>query len=217
MFRGSPEGVPSGRMVNLHDDVVRLAPPVEADIPAITAACQDPQISGWTTVPSPYARSDAEQFVTEYAADGWRAWADGTDDGKATWVIGTDDGLAGAVGLVAEPVRSAEVGYGMAPAARGRGLLHRSLVLVLDWAFDAPDGPHLDRVVWHACVGNWASWRAAWRVGFRFEGVERLGSVGRDGRRDTWTATLLRDDPRTPVTPWPATTISAPLPPSPEP
>ncbi|MDR3068704.1 MAG: GNAT family N-acetyltransferase [Cellulomonas sp.] len=199
-------------MVDLHDDVVRLTPPVESDIPAIVAACQDPAVAAWTTVPSPYTRDDAEQFVTGYVVDGWNAWADGADDGKATWAIRTATGLAGMVGLTAEPVRSAEVGYWMAPAARGRGLLHRSLDLVLDWAFDAADGPHLDRVVWHALAGNWASWRAAWRVGFQFEGVQRLGSVQHGSRRDTWTASLLRDDPRTPVGPWPATTIEAPTP-----
>lgn len=66
--------------------------------------------------------------------------------------------------------------------------------------------------MWHACVGNWASWRAAWRVGFRFEGAERLGSVRRGERQDTWTATLMRDDPRTPVAPWPATTVVVPPP-----
>ncbi len=195
-------------MVSLHDDVVRLTPPVEADVPAITAACQDPQVSGWTTVPSPYTEADAEQFVTEFVADSWRAAA----DGSATWAIRADDGLAGMIGLAAQPVRSAEVGYWMTPAARGRGLLRRSLVLVLDWAFDAPDGPHLDRVLWQAYVGNWASWRVAWRAGFRFEGVERLGTVQRGVRRDTWTATLLRDDPRTPAAPWPATTVEAPQP-----
>lgn len=42
--------------MNLHDDVVQLAPPVEADVPAVAAACQDPQVARWTTVPSPYTR-----------------------------------------------------------------------------------------------------------------------------------------------------------------
>ena len=199
-------------MVTLHDDDVRLAPPVEADVPAITAACQDPEVSRWTTVPSPYTRADAEQFVTGFVADGWRAWADGAPDAKATWAIHTDAGFAGTLGLTAEPVRSAEVGYWLAPSARGRGLLHRSLTLALGWAFDAPDGPHLDRVLWHALAGNWPSWRAAWRLGFRFDGVERLGTVQRGERHDVWTATLLRDDPRTPVAPWPATTVVVPLP-----
>ncbi|MCL2423806.1 MAG: GNAT family N-acetyltransferase [Micrococcales bacterium] len=199
-------------MVELSDGVVRLAPPVVAEIPQITRACQDPEVSRWTTIPSPYTTDDGEAFVTTTAADGWRAWADGAEDAKPAWAIHTDDELVGMVGLMLQPVRSGEIGYWTAPWARGRGLMQRAVALVVDWGFDASDGPHLDRIVWHALTGNWASWRIVWKHGFRFEGAERLGGVQRGERRDQWSATLLRDDPRSPVDPWPATTITVPQP-----
>jgi RimJ/RimL family protein N-acetyltransferase len=75
---------------------------------------------------------------------------------------------------------------------------------VLEHAF-AADGLALDRVVWRCYSGNWASWRAAWRVGFRFEGAVRGGAVQRGRRRDEWVATLLREDAREPALRWPAT------------
>ncbi len=191
--------------VPLADDVVELLSPTDDDVDAITALCQDADIRRWTTVPSPYVRADAEVFVSTLVADGWAA------DRSCTWGIRTGGSLVGMVGLRVQPVRSAEVGYWLGPQARGRGLLHRSLRLALDWAFD-PDGLDLDRVEWHCVAGNWPSWRAAWRVGFTFEGVVRGGALGRGRRHDDWVGTLLRDDPREPVAPWPATTVAAPRP-----
>ena len=40
-----------------------LRPFTEADVPAIAAACQDPEIPRWTSVPSPYGEEDARAFV----------------------------------------------------------------------------------------------------------------------------------------------------------
>ncbi len=191
--------------VRLSDDVVELASPTADDVDAITALCQDADIQRWTSVPSPYARADAEAFVRTWVTDGW---ATGRD---CTWGIRSGGTLAGMVGLRLQPLGSAEVGYWLGPRARGRGLLHRSLRLVLDWAFD-PDGLRLERVEWHCTAGNWPSWRAAWRVGFTFEGAVRGGALGRGRREDDWVGTLLRDDPREPRTAWPATTVAAPSP-----
>ncbi|GGB95977.1 GNAT family N-acetyltransferase [Cellulomonas carbonis] len=194
--------------ITLTDGVVTLAAPTEDDVEAVTALCQDAAIQEWTTVPSPYARSDAEGFVRGWVRAGW------AEDRERTWGIRTDGVLRGMVGLSRQPVRSAEVGYWLGASARGQGILHRALLLVLEHAFD-PAGMDVDRVVWHAYGGNWASWRAVWRVGFRFEGVVRDGAVQRDRRRDDWVGTLLRDDPREPLAPWPATDLVAPRPSAP--
>lgn len=37
------------------------------------AACQDPDIQRWTTVPSPYGRQHAEEFAGRTAPELWRA------------------------------------------------------------------------------------------------------------------------------------------------
>lgn len=193
--------------VELTDGVVLLSPPTTADVDPILVACQDPEIQAWTTVPSPYEREHAEAFVQEWVVDGW------AENRHATWAVREDGTLRGMVGLAMHPPGSAEIGYWMAPEGRGRGLLHRAVMLALGWAFDDPDGPRLQQVEWHAFAGNWPSWRVAWRAGFRFEAAVRLGVGHRGGRRDDWGGTLLRDDRREPVAPWPATTIPAPLPP----
>jgi len=49
--------------VTLHTDRLVLSIPTEADIDAITAACQDPEVPRWTTVPSPYTRKNAVEFI----------------------------------------------------------------------------------------------------------------------------------------------------------
>ncbi|MDO8107545.1 GNAT family protein [Isoptericola sp. b441] len=193
--------------VELTDGVVRLSVPTAAHVDAITVACQDPQIQAWTTVPSPYEREHAEGFVQGWGVRGW------AEDRHATWGIWETGVLRGMVGLAMHPPGSAEIGYWMAPEGRGRGVLHRAVLLVLGWAFDDPCGPRLEQVEWHAFAGNWPSWRVAWRVGFRFEAAVRLGADQRGERRGDWGATLLRDDPREPVAPWPATAIAAPTPP----
>lgn len=182
---------------DLSDDVVLLTPPTAADVDVITAICQDPQIAAWTTVPHPYLREHAEGFISDLVTPGWES---GTD---LTWAIHDPSGLVGMVGLAGVADGSAEAGYWLAPAARGRGLLTRALRLVLGAAFD-PGGPELVRVSWQAYVGNWPSRRAAWRVGFRVEGTIRLHAVQREGiRRDSWVGTILAGDPREPNEPWP--------------
>lgn len=186
--------------VTLTDGVVTLGAPTDDDVPTITRLCQDPDVQAWTTVPSPYAEDDARGFVAGYVRSGW------AEDTVRTWAIRSGAQLCGMVGLERRSLRSAEVGYWLGPEHRGRGLLTRALGLVLDHAFD-PGGMDVDRVEWRAYAGNWASWRAAWRHGFRLEGALRLGGKQRGVRRDEWVGSLLRDDPREPVAPWPAATI----------
>ncbi|WP_372592727.1 GNAT family N-acetyltransferase [Actinotalea sp.] len=188
------------KIVELGDAVVSLTLPVDADVPAITRACQDPEVARWTTVPDPYRTEHAEAFVRATVPTGW---ADGT---SATWAIresGTEHRISGMIGLHEISVGSGEIGYWVAPWARGRGLVGRAAGLVLDHAF-APDGLALDRVSWSAFVGNWPSRRVAWRAGFRVEGTVRGHATARGVRYDAWIGTLLRDDPRVPVEPWPA-------------
>src|SRR3954466_5430595 len=48
----------------LSDGVITLRRAAEADVPALVAACQDPEIPRWTAVPSPYTEADARAFLT---------------------------------------------------------------------------------------------------------------------------------------------------------
>ena len=51
--------------MRLEDDAIRLRPFTVDDVPAIVAACQDPEIPRWTRVPSPYTEADAREFLAD--------------------------------------------------------------------------------------------------------------------------------------------------------
>lgn len=173
-----------------------LHAPTEADIDAITAACQDPEIPRWTTVPSPYTRHDADEFVRLVAG----AWADGSE---FVWAIHADGELVGMVGLhnIADHVTgaTAELGFWVTAGARGKGYLVEAARAVIDWGFSDRG---FARLRWQAVVGNIPSARAARALGFRYEGLQRQALTSARGRDDGWIAGLLPDDDRTPVD-WP--------------
>lgn len=192
--------------VTLSGDRVTLSPPEEADVDLVTEYCRDPEVQRWTTVPSPYERTDAAHFILDVVASGW---ATGT---TATWAIRLEPGgeLRGMIGLDGITDGAAEIGYWLAPEARGQGVMTAAVELVCDHAFAAGSrgGLGLRRIVWHAFLGNIPSAMVVRRAGFRFEGVRRLGGVQRGARFDDWSASLLRDDPRAPASGWPAETFA---------
>lgn len=175
----------------LRDDRVALRPARPRDADLVLAACQDPDMQRWTTIPTPYTPADARAFVAVVAPAAW-AQARG-----ATWVLcraGQDD-YAGAIDLLpvpSDPGR-AEVGFGCAPWARGEGLVTAALRLVCRWGFTELG---LARIEWRAYLGNTASRRVAEKAGFRYEGEQRSRLVQRGVRRDAWVASLLPGDLR---------------------
>lgn len=183
----APERLP----VVLSDGVVVLRPPRADDAADIARGCQDPDIARWTTVPSPYGLADAEEFVAQRSPDGpggpgqW--WA------CPTWAITTgDDRWAGTIDLRLEDPACAEVGYLVAPWARGRGAATRSLRLACRWGFTALG---LRVIQWRAQVGNEASRAVASRIGFRTsDQVHRLALASRGERHDGWFGDLLPED-----------------------
>jgi RimJ/RimL family protein N-acetyltransferase len=173
------------------------------DVDAITEACQDAEVQAWTTVPSPYTRADALEYVREKVAGGW---ADGS---ACTWAIRLDED-APAVGMVncfGIADAGAEIGFWVAAEVRGRGIISEAVDLVCDFGFSA-DGLALQRIQWHAKTGNVASAAVARRAGFQFEGTARLGGAQRGVRIDSWTAALLATDVRRPASGWPAETYA---------
>ncbi|MCI1020325.1 GNAT family N-acetyltransferase [Microbacterium sp. C5A9] len=182
--------------VTLTTERLVLHVPDDADVDAITAACQDPEIPRWTTVPSPYFRKDAEDYVRLIGE--W--WADGS---QAIWCAYRDGELVASIGLhhiERHPAGGyAEIGYWVTPEARGNGYLVEAGHAVVDWAFRELD---LARLGWRAVAGNVPSARAARALGFRYEGMARQGLTSQRGRDDGWFAGLLATDDRTPVA-WP--------------
>lgn len=158
-----------------------------ADVPAVTAACQDPAIARWTSVPSPYLPRHAEEFVGALTPT---AWTQGTGLHLAVVdpVTETLYGSCGFVGLD-RAAGDAEIGYWVAPAARGRGVAERAARALVGWGLDRLG---LRRVTWRAEVGNHRSRLVALRLGFTLGGVDRAARCGPGRpRADMWTATLL--------------------------
>ncbi len=181
--------------VTLRTRRLELSIPAASDIDAITEAAQDPDVPRWTTLPSPYARSHAQDFVAQTAT----RWADGTD---LVWAIRIGEGeWIGSIGLHGvSAAGDAEVGFWMAKAARGHGYLTEAAARVIDFGFAEPVS--LARIQWRAIVGNVPSARAARSLGFRYEGMLRKVLIDPRGRHDGWVAGLLATDDRTPQ-PWP--------------
>jgi len=182
--------------VILRTERLELSIPTEADIDAITAACQDPEVPRWTTVPSPYTRRNAVDFVAQVA----RWW----DEGEETvWAIRRDGELAGMIGLhriTSHPHGGdAEIGFWATSAHRGRGVVAEAGRAVIEFAFSELG---LARLGWRAVAGNAPSARTARALGFRYEGMLRQGLTSPRGRDDGWMAGLLASDDRTPVE-WP--------------
>ena len=168
------------------------------DLAAIVEQCRDPGMIRWTTVPTPadgYQLRDAEEFLTVIAA-GW------TSGQRLGWTIeglrGSTRGFCGSIDLRIQGDGVAEVGFGLHPEARGRSIMSAALNLVCDYGFEVAG---LEVIRWRAVVGNWASRRAAAKVGFVFDGSVRRLLMHRGELLDGWIATLTSADPRTPR-PW---------------
>ncbi|GAA1820651.1 hypothetical protein GCM10009682_46130 [Luedemannella flava] len=173
------------RPVEIHEAGLLLRPWQPDDADAVYRACQDPAIQRWTMVPVPYERHHAEQF-TGTALD---RWALGRDAPLGVFDAATGEVL-GSCGLVAldEAAGWGEIGYWVAPWARGRGVGTHAARATARWALNSLG---LRRLVWQAEVGNHYSRLVATRIGVRVEGLLRRGLPGRDGWVDGWTGSLL--------------------------
>jgi RimJ/RimL family protein N-acetyltransferase len=170
--------------VTLSDGQVVLRPLREDDLSAIVTACQDPETVRWTTIPDPYGEAHARDFVFRYAGEGW------AEDTRAVFAVADPDTdqYLGSIDLRLSPDESAEVGYAVAPWARGRGVGTAALRLICRWGLEVLG---LQRIEWQAEVGNDASRRVAERVGFVVEGTCRKRLVHRGRRVDGWIGSLL--------------------------
>jgi RimJ/RimL family protein N-acetyltransferase len=176
----------------LTDGVVTLRAHRPEDADAVTAQCRDPLMQRWTSVPVPYTRRNAEEWLDARHLE----WVEGRN---LAFAIEARGWFCGSVDLRPDGARGASIGYGLGPWARGQGILDRALRLVLPWGFDALD---LEVVHWQAVAGNWPSRRAAWRVGFRIEATLRSLLHGRGLRYDAWVGSLLRREPLEPASVW---------------
>jgi RimJ/RimL family protein N-acetyltransferase len=172
----------------LIDEVVRLRPWRETDVNPAHRATQDPLIPRFTSVPERQSEADVRRFF-----DGLEpARKEGERLTLAIADARTDEFL-GAISLLRFDwsARRGEIGYWLAPWARGRGATTRAVRLLSRWALTELG---LGRLALHTDTGNVASQRVAERSGFTREGVLRSFEM-REGRRyDLVVFSLLPDE-----------------------
>ena len=101
-------------------------------------------------------------------------------------------GCAMAFGIETEEGKG-ELGYIVAPSARGRGVATEALRLLTDWGFTDRGLMRLELLI---SVDNEASKRVAARCGYVHEGVLRSLHVKEDVREDLEMWSCLPSDPR---------------------
>lgn len=170
----------------LTDGVIVLRPPREEDVRAMVEQCRDPEMQRWTLVPERYEESDAYEWLRLSE----RRWAAGEAAVFAIADAGRGEYLGG-IELRGGPWPVGDVGYGVHPAARGRGLATRALLLVARWGLEELGLVRVEVIV---DVDNVPSQRVAEKAGFVREGVlrRRLEVEGR--RSDGVMYSLLPED-----------------------
>jgi RimJ/RimL family protein N-acetyltransferase len=182
----------------LSDEHALLRAHRPADAGRVVEQSNDPASLRWTTVPRPYGQGDAQEFLAHIEAQwndpgGYRLWAVTDASDPHHRYLGTIDARPGPRGTM-------EVGYGLHPEARGRGLMASALRLVCQWWFEAGG----TRVHWRAVRGNFDSLRVAWSCGFRMHATVPglLPAPGDGPAEDAWLASLGVEDVMEAMTPW---------------
>ena len=165
-----------------------LRPWTGADLPWLYDAGQDPDVQRWTSVPSPFSLRDAVAFLRK-AEDGW---VSGTNLQLA--IVSADNGLLlGHIVLkdLDWETGHGEVGYWLAPDARGRGVITVAVGALCTWAFEHIG---LGKIELRASVGNLASQAVARRCGFAELGIEPSGGYDGDERCDNVVFVIRQDE-----------------------
>jgi adenosylcobyric acid synthase len=164
-----------------------LRPLTEADADDITVACQDAETLRWLPLPRPYTRASAEWFIRTFGPSQRESGA------GVVFAIECASRLVGAIDLkqVDWASKVAEVGYWVAPWARGRGVASEATRSLARWAIHEHG---FERVELFAATGNLASQRAAEKAGLTREGIARNAGYLHDSRVDLVVYSMVRDD-----------------------
>jgi [ribosomal protein S5]-alanine N-acetyltransferase len=157
-----------------------------SDVASVVEAGTDPAISEMTSLPPMCDRDGALAWIARQE----RRLDEGT--GYPFCIAETpDDRPSGFIGLWLDPRSGANLGYWVAPSARGRGLAARAVSLVGTWAFARLRLARLE--IWVE-PANVASQRVAEQAGFVHEGLLRSYVQLRTRRGDAHMYALLPAD-----------------------
>ena len=174
-------------MTELRGDGLVLRPPRASEAAAALALLTEPEIDHWNPAPAVVDLATAEAWCLR-GGD----WSTGA---HATFSVLLPDGdYAGNVSLhnIDAEHLTADVGYRVAAAHRGRGIATAALGLVTAYAF-AERGLHRVQLL-HA-VPNEASCRVAVKAGYALEGILRQAALYAGRREDEHLHARLRTDP----------------------
>jgi RimJ/RimL family protein N-acetyltransferase len=145
---------------------IRLEPLGEQHLVDVAGMFEDEDVLRYTRIPNPVPPGWEREwlgFYEEGRREGTRE-AFAVVDGGGAFL-----GLGLAFGIDSEG-QQLELGYVVAPHARGRGVATRSLELLTEWAFADLDALRIE--LWIS-VSNDPSKRVAERAGYRYEGTVR--------------------------------------------
>jgi len=144
---------------------------------------------GWSLylgprMPRPYLRRDADEYVAKRVLASW--------DTNPTFAIVLDSSVVCSIGLKFRESRDiAELGYSIARAHWGKGLITEAARAVIDWVFSHRE---LGKVIATADLPNPGSWRVMEKLGMTREGVLRNEGVVQGQAGDMVYYGLLREE-----------------------
>ena len=197
------------RAPELSGDGILLSPWEDGDLPGIMEIADDAATRTWS--------GSLAGVRTVEDARRWLVSRRGSD--RVDWAVrhpGTRRlvGRAGLGAFRADPP-TGEIGYGVHPAHRGRGVATAAVRAVTGWGY-AELG--LSRIELVHDVGNLASCAVATRSGYLLEGRERANLAYPDGRlHDLHRHARLASDPPGPAAAEPGATLAPGLAPRPLP
>jgi RimJ/RimL family protein N-acetyltransferase len=164
---------PANGPPEVRGDGLVLGPWVTDDAGRVLEIARDPETRAWSPSMRPLRNeADARSWMSTRAANAERL----------DWAVrdATSGALVGRVGLhrIDREHRSAEIGYGVHPAHRRRGVALRAVRAASSYGFATL---HLARISLVHATGNPASCAVAGAAGYAFEGVERAGLDHGDG------------------------------------
>jgi RimJ/RimL family protein N-acetyltransferase len=156
---------------------VRLEPLGRHHAGAVEQLVRDPLTLRYTRIPEPPPPDFVLRWLERYES--------GRRDGsrEAFAVVGAAGGFLGLAFApsIEREAATAELGYVVAPEARGRGVATEALRLLTDWAL----AEGMARLELQISVENQASKKVAVRCGYELEGILRSAYVKPGLREDT--------------------------------
>ena len=169
--------------------MIRLEPLSTAHAALLGPILEDADALRFTRIPEPPGPGFAEEWMARYE----RGREDGDAEGFA--IVDADDGAF--LGVALAPVidhegREVELGYIVAPGARGRGVGSAALRQLTAWAFDELGALRIQLII---DAENAPSRRIAERCGYVHEGTLRSSHLKQGFRIDAELWSRLPTDP----------------------